>query len=242
MVQLATMALAAALIILPHSAASSQGFFDTLFGAARRSPPPAYQTSYQPYAPPSPFSFFSRQTPAPRYGSRSKVYCVRLCDGRYFPIARHAGASAAETCHSFCPASQTKTFSGGNISYARASDGTRYSDLDNAFAYRKQVVAGCTCNGRNAFGLAPVDPVSDPTLRKGDIVATRDGFMAYRGRERASGERNFTPIESYSALSDELQRRLSETKIVPAPAASMLPVDDAAALGSAAGRQAQLFR
>jgi len=32
-------------------------------------------------------------------------------------------------------------------------------------------VAGCTCNGKDQLGLAPVKIEDDPTLRKGDIVA-----------------------------------------------------------------------
>ena len=46
------------------------------------------------------------------------AYCVRLCDGRYFPIQRHAGASPAELCHSFCPAAKTTVFSGSKIDTA----------------------------------------------------------------------------------------------------------------------------
>jgi hypothetical protein len=55
------------------------------------------------------------------------------------------------------------------------------------------MVANCTCNGRDAFGLAPFDLSNDPTLRPGDIVATKDGFVAYSG---ARGQAAFTPIDS----------------------------------------------
>ena len=41
-------------------------------------------------------------------------------------------------------------------------------------------------NGRDAFGLAPYDMTSDPTLRPGDVVATKDGFQAFGGRSGAS--------------------------------------------------------
>ena len=40
---------------------------------------------------------------------------MRLCDGRYFPIQRHAGLSPAQACSSFCPASATKIYSGSTI-------------------------------------------------------------------------------------------------------------------------------
>ena len=112
---------------------------------------------------------------------------MRTSDGFYFPVQAHAGVSAAEACHAFCPASQTRLYSGSGIDHAVASDGSRYADLDTAFLYRKQLVAGCTCNGRDRFGLAHVDVNTDPTLRPGDIVATRDGLVAVTGREEQSG-------------------------------------------------------
>ena len=75
-----------------------------------------------------------------------------------------------------------------------ARDGAHYADLDTAFLYRKQLVANCTCNGRNAFGLAPFDLSSDPTLRPGDIVATRQGLMAFNGKNGSADA--FTPVNS----------------------------------------------
>ena len=73
-------------------------------------------------------------------------------------------------------------------------DGAHYAELDTAFIYRKQMVANCTCNGKDAFGLAPFDLSSDPTLRPGDIVSTKEGMLAYSGK---SGNANtYTPVNS----------------------------------------------
>ena len=83
-------------------------------------------------------------------GGHGAAYCVRTCDGRYFPLQRNAGASPAELCKSFCPAAKTMVFSGSKIDHAVGPDGTRYADLDNAFAYRDKVVDNCTCNGKDA--------------------------------------------------------------------------------------------
>jgi len=139
--------------------------------------------------------------------------CVRLCDGRYFPIQRHSGANLAQTCSSFCPASATKIYSGSGITHAVAPDGKRYSELATAFAYRKKIIPGCTCNGRDAFGLVNISVADDPTLRPGDIVATNAGLMAYNGGPNGS---TFTPIGTYAGLSADLRRQLTETKIEPA--------------------------
>ena len=80
-------------------------------------------------------------------------------------------------CKSFCPASETKVVYGGNIDNAATEDGKSYSALPNAFRYRNEIVAGCTCNGKDPIGLAQVSIDKDPTLRKGDIVAGENGLV-----------------------------------------------------------------
>jgi hypothetical protein len=138
---------------------------------------------------------------------------VRVCDGRYFPIQRHSGASSAQTCSSFCPASATQIYNGNGINHAVAPDGKRYSELATAFAYREKIIPSCTCNGRDAFGLVNTPVANDPTLRPGDIVATNAGLMAYNGGTNGP---TFTPISAYAGLSADLRRQLTETKIEPA--------------------------
>jgi len=171
------------------------------------------------------------------------VFCVRVCDGRYFPIQRSSGANAAQLCNSFCPSSQTKVFSGGAIDHAVASDGSRYASLRNAFAYRERIVENCSCNGRDPYGLVTQSTTDDPTLRTGDIVATNDGFVAYNG----SGRRNagFTPIQSYPGLSAEWRQRLAHTPIVPSNATPVSPEavrQGAEAVQDNRGRRAQRDR
>ena len=143
----------------------------------------------------------------------ARAFCVRTCDGHFFPVQAHAGLSAAETCQTFCPASQTRLYSGGNIDSAVASDGSRYADLDNAFVYRKQLVAGCTCNGRDAFGLAHIDVNADPTLRPGDVVATKSGLVAFTGTKNKTAD--FTPVANFRGFSKNYRDKLSEIRIMP---------------------------
>jgi hypothetical protein len=191
------------------------GFFDQLFGGfTRRAPPPP--PSALPEMSPLPDRISPQGgengefRPRAESGPRS-AYCVRTCDGHYFPVHAHAGMSAAQMCKSFCPASETKVYAGGGIEHAAATDGSRYRDLPNAFAYRKQLVSGCTCNGKDAFGLARIDVNDDPTLARGDIVATKDGLVAVSGR--SEGEPQFTPVSSYRGISARERDRLAETKI-----------------------------
>ena len=120
--------------------------------------------------------------------------------------------SAVETCHSFCPASETRVYSGSNIDYATTGDGSRYADLTNAYRYRKQLVAGCTCNGRTAFGLAQVELANDPTLRPGDVVATKAGLMAVSGGAQQDGRIHAGPASTLPATE---RAALAQIRVTP---------------------------
>ena len=144
-----------AIIIAP--AALAQDFFSALFGAfGVHRPQPMTR---MPYAGEENTAF-----PPEGQGSRTRVYsyggsqayCVRTCDGRYFPISSTGNQSRAASCNSFCPASETKVVYGSNIEAAVSEDGKPYSELPNAFRYRDELVAGCTCNGKDTVGLAEV--------------------------------------------------------------------------------------
>lgn len=128
----------------------------------------------------------------------------------------HAGSSPAQMCSAFCPASETKIYRGGNISYAVGPEGTSYSSLKTAFIYRERLVPDCTCNGRDPFGLAHINVDTDPTLRQGDIVATISGFMAYTGAPKRGEPGEFTPIQDFRGLGADVKGQLSDTKVAPA--------------------------
>jgi Protein of unknown function (DUF2865) len=192
--------------------ASAQGIFERIFGGLRH----AIE------APRPPVNISAFADPLTNLGDRpqqraesgsGRAFCVRSCDGHFFPVQSRPGMSAAESCHAFCPAAKTVLYSGGNIDYAVANDGSRYADLDTAFAYRKQLVDGCTCNGRDAFGLARMDVKDDPTLRPGDVVATKSGLMAFTGTTNKVAD--FTPIDGYRGLPKTARDKLSEVKIMP---------------------------
>jgi uncharacterized protein DUF2865 len=199
---LAAVVSAAAMLATPHPA-RAEGFLDFLFGGFQQRPTPPRDTNY--YAEPGRIAPPPMGSESVRQGSgdagRALAYCVRLCDGQHFPMEHLANATPVETCRAMCPASKTKVYFGSAIDHAVASDGARYADLDAAFVYRKQLVANCTCNGKDAFGLAPFDAAADPTLRPGDIVSTRTGYVAYSGRRGQSDA--FTPVDS-SAVAAQL--------------------------------------
>jgi hypothetical protein len=167
--------------------AQAQDFFSALFGGFGRGPSIRlpFVNDGGPFAPQS--------DARPRY-SGGQAYCVRTCDGRYFPINASDNQSRAAACNNFCPASDTKIVYGSSIDAAATETGKPYSELPNAFRYRTEMVAGCTCNGKDQVGLAPVRIENDPTLRKGDIVAGEGGLVvANRGADKRGASLNFSP-------------------------------------------------
>jgi hypothetical protein len=174
--------------------AQAGGFFDFLFGGPDKGPNPSVSSYAEPSAPvtPPPLGQESVRQNAVSTG-HGVAFCVRLCDGQHFTLEqRVANATPVEACRSMCPASKTKVYFGSEIEHSVAKDGSHYTDLGTAFIYRKQLVANCTCNGKDALGLAPYDLPSDPTLRPGDIVATKQGLMAYNGDKNAASQ--YTPV------------------------------------------------
>ena len=208
MMLVAVVALAGAVALSPRMA-SAEGPVRHVLSAASR------QQQQQQKAPPQanffadPFGLNQQAAPpSPRVASGSgPAFCVRSCDGRYFPLTMRGGASPAQMCQAFCPASPTRVFFGSNIDGASSANGERYADSENAFAYRKAMRADCTCNGRDPAGLAPVDLTLDTSLRPGDVIATTNGLVAYSGVKVGVGQTaEFTPVASYPGLTAEVAR------------------------------------
>ena len=191
LVALAAAALLCASALAP--AAQAEDFFSALFVGMGRA------RAAQPYIS-MPFANQDGSIPAPRtelrprYAGGGQAFCVRTCDGRYFPITASDNASRAASCNSFCPAGETKVVYGSNIDSAATDNGKSYLELPNAFRYRTEFVAGCTCNGKDSTGLAAVKIEDDPTLRKGDIVAGENGLVvAGRSADKRGAALDFSP-------------------------------------------------
>lgn len=210
----------ALLLVAPFALASqsaSAGFFDFLFGGdqpAQTRSAPQSDVSTDPMANPPPSGPIISSG-----GGRYASYCVRTCDGKFFPLSARSGATPAQICQSFCPASATKIYSGNGIDNAVGANGERYADMPNAFAYRKALKADCTCNGRDPAGLAPVDLSLDTTLRPGDVVATANGLVAYSGVRVGNAQTaEFTPVANYPGLTADVRAKLGEMKVTPVSA------------------------
>ena len=85
------------------------------------------------------------------YGVYATV-CVRLCDGYYFPLSygvrRERLYHDSRACMRRCDGEARLFYynaAGGSVKTMVDMAGRAYTDLPNAFRYRKSLVNGCTC-------------------------------------------------------------------------------------------------
>jgi Protein of unknown function (DUF2865) len=165
---LAMIAAAAALMI--SSEGRAQDFFDTLFGAVA----PSYQRGVGgDYSYPAPSE--GRGLHADRSGkrragnrraelksgskktlavgaradavaSRADGFCVRTCDGYYFPLIKSGRATKQQSCEHACPSAPMAVYEGSTIETAQNLVGEKYTSLSAAFSFRDKTTQKCSCN------------------------------------------------------------------------------------------------
>ncbi|HLH96063.1 MAG TPA: DUF2865 domain-containing protein [Xanthobacteraceae bacterium] len=144
---------------------ASQGgsFFDRLFGPGTILNPDSAQTSS---------------------GTGTyKTLCVRTCDGYYFPISYstvpNRFADDAQACQRLCPAAQVELYThkstGEDVTNAvSANSGKPYTELPNAFAYRKAFNPSCSCKAAGQTWADALKQLDDQTIERGDVVVTEE--------------------------------------------------------------------
>lgn len=190
----------------------------TVAPVSRTAPPLAYADPH----PTRRFSLFPPARPVEVPPAEpTAAYCVRLCDGRFFPLAPAAPMTPVKLCSALCPASRTKVFEGASIETAATAEGARYEALSTAYLFRKELVPSCTCNGKSPLGLAKIDIAADPTLQAGDIVATTDGLKVFNGspgtRHKAA---SFVALKKSALVSSDMRRKLRSLRVAKEPQAS----------------------
>jgi hypothetical protein len=159
-----------------------RSMFDAIFGV-RAAParagdsaglPRTIQIDPEPTVPPSPIDTDDPVSMAP---PRGDAFCVRSCDGYFFPLSVRPGrrGEADRMCQALCPAVETKAYfrEGGGIEGARREDGTTYGELPNAGLFRKAYSAACTCRKPGQALRTGLSEVEDLIARKpDDIVVT----------------------------------------------------------------------
>lgn len=116
-------------------------------------------------------------------------FCVRTCDGFFFPaVSGGDREGSVDYCSSVCPGAETVLYSkrgDGSIEQAVSTrNGHAYASLKAAFAFRKKLNAACTCSGIATSGLTAFPIEQDMTLRRGDLVVSATGVQIFVGASR----------------------------------------------------------
>jgi len=123
-------------------------------------------------------------------GAPSGTYhtvCVRTCDGFYFPISYSTVPNRfpddARACQRECPSSEAVLYTyrnpGEDIGQAVSIGGQSYTEMPNAFRYRKEYTASCSCRRPGQSWADALKGADDSTtLESGDIVVTDQNAKA----------------------------------------------------------------
>ncbi|WP_213290239.1 DUF2865 domain-containing protein [Bradyrhizobium sp. sGM-13] len=195
----------------PQYSAAARGpgnFIDSLFGNNNNTLPP----------------------PSADLGAPSGTYrtvCVRTCDGAYFPVSFATVQARFQdderTCKALCPAAEANLFAyrnpGEDINQAVSINGQPYSSLPNAFKFRTEFNASCSCKPAGQTWSEALKSVDDRAAveQQGDIIVTEESARRMQQRGQSKGA---PPPKKGAAPA-------GTTAAAPAPATA--PADTAAA-------------
>ena len=157
------------------------------------------------------------------------AYCVRLCDGYFFPLSRPSAnpAELQTSCDNLCPSAQTRLYSApaGSEGIEQAkSRGEAYTSLPTAFLHRAKVTKACTCTAVG-YGLETQDAMTDATFKRGDVFVAEKGLKIYRGSDPDHiRPRDFVPLQTSNLLPASERRKLSELMLRTVPRELARPV------------------
>ncbi len=156
-------------------------------------------------------------------------YCVRACDGYFFPLIKSSQASRQQSCEFLCPSAPMELYEGASIEEARNSRGERYTALPTAFSFREKTAKECSCNDpRSSQDYFIRLSRTDPTLRSGDVVVEANGAFVYNGASLVTLNRSALPAQMRSRLREILLRKPG-----PGDAGALPSNDDAVAMNKA---------
>lgn len=173
---------------------------------ARRAPP---ETVERPVA--------AEQAPG---GSGLQSYCVRDCDGYFFPVGNYTGTADTAThqraCGSLCPGARTTLYilraGSDKIEDAVAARGRNaYSRLTASLRRRGDGAKEQSCSCHSDIEESPTAALyRDPTLRRGDAVMTAHGVEVFRGAGRYPyTDNDFRPLSQSRDVPDGMRRKLA---------------------------------
>jgi hypothetical protein len=138
------------------------------------------------YAPPMPAGR------RPRYGG-GQAYCVRTCDGRYFPDQAYGQRQRARPAQVSVRPARPRCVYGSSIDNADTENGKPIPSCRTRFRYPQRDGAGCTCNGKDQSG-SRFDQVETirPCARATSWPARMACWCRPQRRQRGA-ELNFSP-------------------------------------------------
>jgi hypothetical protein len=205
---------AAGLVLAPAPSRAERGLLEFLFGpdpapAPEAAPPPARSSAPSRRARlQGDLRFAKPRDGAPLSGTgfasepATGGFCVRTCDGYFFPLIKSTRATRQQSCELACPSAAMEIYDGVTIETARNARGQRYSALPSAFVFRDKANSSCTCNDPSTSqAFFERTARNDPTLQSGDIIVEETGAFVYRGEK-------FVPLSNASFMSATLRDRL----------------------------------
>ena len=157
-----------------NAAPGPGGFLSNLFGGGTLAPPPGD------LGPPS---------------GTYRTVCVRTCDGGYFPVS-FATVPARfpddeKTCKALCPATEAALYAyrnpGEDINQAVSVSGQPYTALPNAFRFRSEFNAACSCRAPGQTWSDALKSIDEKAAaeQQGDIIVTEESAKKMQQRSTA---------------------------------------------------------
>ncbi|HEY8067116.1 MAG TPA: DUF2865 domain-containing protein [Methylosinus sp.] len=153
--------------------------------------------------------------------SGGRSYCVRECDGYFFPVGLYSStsdtASHQRACGRLCPGARTTLYvmRGGSDKMedaVAARGGGSYSRLMASLQRKAEGDKDneCSCHAGQSNESSIEAIYLDPTLRRGDAVMTTHGVEVFHGGSRYPYSKNdFRPLARSPDLDEPVRRRLA---------------------------------
>ena len=170
--------IAAAVVMMTSSELRAQDFFEALFGPDTASPQKTVGGKYPFLEQSQPLDPARSRKPKNRHVERNSPFqkalaanahveapdgfCVRTCDGYYFPLIKSRRATTQQYCDYACPSAPTAVYEGSAIETARNIAGEKYTSLPTAFSFRDKAMQKCVCNAperRQDFSRESLAPI-----------------------------------------------------------------------------------
>lgn len=163
-------------------------------------------------------------------GGAYRTVCVRTCDGYFFPISFSTSPERFHddeaTCQRMCPAAEAVLYShrnpGEDMRQAVSNSGRLYSELPNAFKYKTEWNAACSCKQAGESWADAVKDDPNAQSGRGDIIVTEERARQLSAPRDAKGR----PIPQPAQKAGQKGSAPASTEPAPTPAAAEAPASE----------------